>query len=352
MADDQAWQAGSRLGAGIAGFMMGGNPNEPTQSASVGQRFGNAMLSANEGYEKFVEGQKQITNLGKAADYFRAAMGDDAPSKTGITDEEWENMGHKDRASAMQGFLSEQTAQEGSARSQAYSSMAQTRADAQKEQENEAGGLARWAQTMNKLVNPPMDEATGEPMTSDASVMQRFTPEQRAGFQSLADMGQSNPRLAAPMIKSLFQQFAQPGGMGANGQPDNAPGEIELGPNKAPVFYSKKGGQFQVDPAYKASTTADAKAANTPAEEEPGEGPTMSKDGKFYWDTHLKSWKPLSAGGVAGQVQALFGGGAQPAAAPEAKPAELPKISTKADYTKLPSGAIYIGKDGKQYRKP
>lgn len=62
------------------------------------------------------------------------------------------------------------------------------------------------------------------------------------------------------------------------------------------------------------------------------------------------------------QVPALTGGRAVPAAAPTAPapvtpvvepPAAAPKkITSKADFNALPPGSIYIGKDGKKYRKP
>lgn len=43
---------------------------------------------------------------------------------------------------------------------------------------------------------------------------------------------------------------------------------------------------------------------------------------------------------------------AQPAAASEQPAAKEPTVTTKSDYDKLESGTIYIGKDGRRYRKP
>lgn len=62
------------------------------------------------------------------------------------------------------------------------------------------------------------------------------------------------------------------------------------------------------------------------------------------------------------QVPALTGSRAVPAAAPAAPAPVTPvvepptaapkKITSKAEFNALPSGSIYIGKDGKRYRKP
>ena len=53
--------------------------------------------------------QDQISNAGKAADYARKAMGDQAPQLTGVTDDEWGNLGNRDKAAAMQGLQQKQT---------------------------------------------------------------------------------------------------------------------------------------------------------------------------------------------------------------------------------------------------
>lgn len=223
--DEGAFQGGVGIGNFIKGFAMPGNDADTGAAPGFGGRMKAGMMSASEGYDKFVQQQQQITSLGKAADYFRDAMGDDAAKQTGITDEEWENMGHKDRASAMVGFMNQQTNQEAQSRAQAYSSMAQSRAATQQEQDNEAGGLARWANEMDKQINPPTpsdDDDSGTQFQGNSELLSRFSPEQRSGFHALAQMGQSSPRLAAPLLKNIFAQFA--GGQMGGGKDDGTNG--------------------------------------------------------------------------------------------------------------------------------
>ena len=105
----------NRLGQFIMGMVNGGKAtNGP--DPSFGQRLSAGTLSAVEGYDQFSDQQDRINSAGKAADYFRKSMGEDAEKQTGITDAEWQNLGAREKAAAAQGFVENQTAQSMAAR--------------------------------------------------------------------------------------------------------------------------------------------------------------------------------------------------------------------------------------------
>ena len=73
-------------------------------------------------------------------------------------------------------------------------------------------------------------------------------------------------------------------------------------------------------------------------------------------EIYAKSQAPAAPAAPAPAIPprpAVAAPGARPAA-PVAAPARAatPKVTSKADYDRLPSGTIYIGKDGRRYRKP
>jgi len=380
--------AGAMAGQGMGNFISGAMlpdssaPGDTGQPATIADRLFNGMNSAqNGGIEKVVAQANQAKALRSVIGAYADAMPDEDQAAALKAKSHVAGLGELE--GMVQGFAVQQQQQLNASKIADYQSQIQERQDKQDLADQEAGGLARWAQTMDGQINggatvdhdsgrlmPADEDNEAEPADGGASPMADFTPQQRQQFHAIAQMGAANPRLAAPLLRNLFQQFGPGASKTANGgaDQDNVPGIVTLGDQKIPVIYSKKGGQFQIDPGYKAGSTAEAKAANTPAEEEPGDGPKLDKSGKFYYDAHLKSWKPVSgAFGTASRIEEILGGpktgaATAPAAAPAAKseengPLELPKTKGKIDPSKMEKGKVYQTSrgpavwDGKQFTK-
>lgn len=311
---------------------QGGTNPETGKTNTFGERFLHGVAAAGEGYDRWEEQQQQITAGGKAADAFRKFLGDNAASVTGIPDAAWDNMSPHQKMASMGAQIQAEAMQSSMARLKAFQ-------DEMAEKNAEAGGVARWAQSMDDQLNVPTALANNDTY----ALQQQFNPAERANLHALAQIGNTNPRAAAALINNpFFRSMAT----GSNGSAP-APVLTMLGDQQIPVIYSPKGGQFEIDPSYRLNAAADIKSANTPAEEDPGEGPRMSKNGKFYYDTHLKSWKPMAAGPEA-VLQQLFGGNGAGDVAPAGNAA--PVASAAGNYptaTNKKTGEKMIYKDGK-----
>lgn len=169
-------------------------------NTGAGARIAEAFLS-------FADQQNQVTNAGKAADYARKAMGDGAASQMGIADEEWKNLGNRDKAMAWKGFQDKQVMTEAMQKMKEF-------ADVHQEKQDEAGALSRWASDMDRQLSPPTDSLTGGPMVANAdqaSLLQQFSPAQRANIHSLSTIGATNPRAVAALLNNpMFKQMSEP----------------------------------------------------------------------------------------------------------------------------------------------
>jgi len=234
---DAGFQAGRGLTSGIMGAIQGNTGNNGP-NPTFGQRISAGAQSAQEGYDKFMDEQTRITNAGKASDYARKAMGDDAERLTGITDAEWANMGARDRASAMQG-VQEQTTM---AQIMARTKLATDEAKANDFYSNVGQGLAQ------QINAAPADPLTGEPMTNDpntAALIGGLSPQQQALIRSIGQAGPGNKGaglMMVPLVKSLLAQ----------GVPlKDAENPLEFDSTSIPgstVVKTKRGAGFQVVP--------------------------------------------------------------------------------------------------------
>ena len=102
------------------------------------------------------------------------------------------------------------------------------------------------------------------------------------------------------------------------GQPKTQPELLDIGGQKV-LWDGSTGKMIDTTP----------RASNKPTRD-PGDGPTVSKDGKFYWDENLQAWKPLSTG-KGGDIYSRFG------PAPTAAPA-VPKEGDVVDGYKFKGG--------------
>ena len=149
---------------------------------------------------------------------------------------------------------------------------------------------------------------------------------------------------------ALPEEFVRGAGMGTDFQPSMK----ELAGHK--VIYSPKTGVFTVaaDDPSAAATLRGAKdeegnkipgmfltpkgtpfESKTKPKREPGEGPKLSKDGKFYWDDNAQAWKPIRTGSFEEALERLRGVGEGGGAA---QPEALPMPKTQAE---LKKGAVY-----------
>lgn len=76
------------------------------------QGIAGAGQSLGAGAEQAIAQYKQLQDAGKASDSFYRALGESAPSVTGIPKEQWTTLGARDKASAMVGIIKAQGARE------------------------------------------------------------------------------------------------------------------------------------------------------------------------------------------------------------------------------------------------
>jgi hypothetical protein len=150
--------------------------------------------------------ENRINMAGKSADFARKAMGDQAPMLTGVTDEEWQNLGSRDKAAAMQGWQQQQTL----AQMMAKTKMEQGQTDANDFYSKIGGSLS------DQINSAPMDPLTEQPMTEDpntAALVSRLSPEQQAVIRAIGKAGPGNRgagAVMAPLVKSILGQGVNP----------------------------------------------------------------------------------------------------------------------------------------------
>jgi hypothetical protein len=93
--------------------------------------------------------------------------------------------------------------QELQARAGYYGDVGAARQQATSDSQAQAGALARWAQSMDQ----------------NSDFTSTLKPVEKAQFHALATMGASNPRVAGPLLKNLFDQY----GPGSQLQTDKGP---------------------------------------------------------------------------------------------------------------------------------
>ena len=234
----------------------------------LGSRLNAGMMAAQGGYNKLMDEENRVSDMGKAADHFRNSMGDDAETHSRIPDVKWKNLSARDKADWFQGYQDTLAAQR--VQQQMDDARARTKImqDNQAEHEAEAGGLSRWAQGMDTTMNTPAALANDD----TASVMKQFSPLQKMNLHALATMGASNPHMAAPMLKQLFENF--------NGE-GNTPKvtQLDAGDHMIPfVSWGKNAGQ--IDPGYAAGLrqTNAKDLLDYKAETQPAKGDVTPQD--------------------------------------------------------------------------
>lgn len=126
----------------------------------------------------------------------------------------------------------------------------------------------------------------GNPFTVQVPSRPRMTPN-----DLMTAIAQNPAAINSPAGRQAVNDW-----MRNNPTTQGGPPQFTQGPDGTNWAYNQKTGQFEPSPIDKINATAAAKAAAKGPERQPGAGPTLSKDNKFYWDQHLQAWKPLAAG--------------------------------------------------------
>ena len=182
------------LAAGSDDSNDGNRPN-------FAQRLVAGLQGANEGYEAWQQKQSQVNSAGKAADYMRKALGDDAEQQMGIADEEWQNMGAREKAAAAQGFQQRQSAaqvaagiQEQQARAEYYRQRA-----APDQPDPQLAAQERLRTMLGNALAPRLPNGAAGPVQAGQGVSPQVAPPDiaRMMLQSGVD-----PRLTLPFLKA------------------------------------------------------------------------------------------------------------------------------------------------------
>jgi len=165
-------------------------------------------------------------------------------------------------------------------------------------------------------------------------------------FQRLGQMGQDQATVPSPLSNETFDAATAPVtpnviarliGEAGGGVPSGAFDDIVR------AFVPKESGGWRLQPGQvidyggrkgmavspNSLQLDDAKKDKEELMREPGEGPRVSKDGKFFWDDHTQAWKPISAGNPLNELlRERFGlnDGADAAAPGKGAGSKLPKL--------------------------
>ena len=175
----------------------------------------------------------------------------------------------QDRTTALQQGLLEQRTAEGNREASAERAMATAFSQA----------LPPRQPTRMTTYGMPADAAN--PLAVDAVTQPDITASSLARAMAL-NPESVNSRTGGTAINDLLRY-----GVRMHGAP-----EVMTGPGGETIFFNPTTGvafESQMD-----KIKAAAKAKNKPSRN-PGAGPTLSQDKKFYWDDHLEAWKPLPA---------------------------------------------------------
>jgi hypothetical protein len=195
---------------------------------------GQHMADAVSGWlENFLNQQKQVTAAGKSADYFVKAN-PDSLGQMGIHEEEWANLGAREKANAVNGFVQGQASKNAAAELQAKMQLQQAQAAKAQEDADAAQGMPQFAEALNQEMTqapqsaPPgidlnsfnpgqqaMNLAGGQPVQTSAP------PPTMTGavMRALARVRAMNPRLAAAVASKVLPNLLQNAGSDGNATP-------------------------------------------------------------------------------------------------------------------------------------
>ena len=333
-----------------------------------------------QGLENFAGDMGRLAKQKKAADALYQAVqpdaGDDGTQAANpiMPKAKWDLMGAQDKVAAMGAYVKNTALQSAMAEQQFRQAEAQ-KAMAQAQAE---GGDARLLQALDQQVNSaPTDSLTGEPMTNDpqtVAVASALTPIQRAVIHAGAGMGPNQKGSAAAIYRALLPQIM---GQGNEGDPKfttdtSVPGytltglkgskqwqALPTGSPKVTMVDDGNGGQVPILQGPKGTVT----------QIKPGEGAVTSQDQfkelsalhrEYVKNAGLATTMNNSDAAKMWQAQADetaqkmtdLSKPRQPAGGQGAAAKTDSTVTTKAQFDALPSGTVYTGKDGKQYRKP
>lgn len=173
-------------------------------------------------------------------------------------------------------------------RGQYYTDVGAARQQAAQDANTDASALSNYASTLDQTVNNP-DPNDPAQVQFAAGIPQAV----KLQLHAAAATGKTNPRTAAVMFKNI-QSYFQPQG----GPADNTP-PVQTMIGAVPYVWKPGSKEFQPRADYgldqRQQNALELVNAKTKPDREPGTGPQMSNDGKFYWDVDRQAWKPYLA---------------------------------------------------------
>lgn len=341
-ASPETFGAGTSKGsAALQGFAQNYENAMNDQSSGVGALMGGrgrGGVAGGGGGTNF----KQLQLAGKTADSFREmvksqerVMPGQEASTLGVSDDQWKTMGALEKFSTVGQMFQ---AQQYQAAEQAYRKGLQDYARAAAQTQGIQADNAANSAFGNAVMTGQLARGGGAPV--------------RATFEDVQGAALANP--TAPAAQGLLQQMARNAG---ESRPTLAEGRTQSG-----TPYVTYGNSFQFDPRavgdmrqqnqidlLNERERARAAAAATLTPEQllksyQTDLAAITKDWQLSPEIRAQKRAELEA-----SIEALRGGAATPK--PTSRSAE-PMVKSKAEFDKLPSGTVYIGKDGQRYRKP
>ncbi len=320
--------------------------------------------------------ENQITNQGKAADYFRKSLGDDAETQSGITNEQWANLGNRDRAAWHQGYqdsMSQQRIQQTVANQTAetaarismqgaqadYYRGRAVHADAQDRADLGYGQMVTQMQQPNPIAANMLQTRAADPsgiaepnLTNALTSMANPTPLSPMEHYSLAVRSGVDPARAGNMARNLLAV--------QQGAADNSePQQTMIG--GVPYVFKKGSKEFQpradIVPGLKAEN-----AAALLAQKQGGSGQLKDSDLLKSFDSQERaihgdySLDPVAKAEQLAKLEAARdavrarAAGTKPSAAPAAAAPDdlldVPIKEGKADPTQMQKGRTYKTQHG------
>lgn len=194
------------------------------------------------GREQVDEEYKRLKDGARAADYFMKAAGEEGFQSAGLSKDEWDTMGAREKLAAVKGIMQAQTMRE---MAEAFQSRAQEREMRQQrmtQEQEERGRMASFNADIARQMAPipgtngvPAFDMTASPQTKAIMGEQRLRPEDF--MRSAARAGVLDPAMVAKWMQE---------GETTNWQ-DLQPREFITSTGLRGVY--GKGGQFQFDPS-------------------------------------------------------------------------------------------------------
>jgi hypothetical protein len=248
-------------------FIMQGNEMSHTNALALGSWL-----------ENFLNQQKQINNAGKSADYFvKSNQNGDGSNpileEMGIHQDEWANLGARDKSAAVQGLLQSRAAKQQAADIQAQTDLRNAQAAKAQTDAAAEGALGPIMQRATELMRGgsapaqlPLGAADWGALlggqgprafvqTPGTATAGMALPQ--ALLQAIGESKAMNPRVQGALISKILPQMIQ----NAGGEGDSTPIEMTMSDGTKVLYQPHTKNPAMFSPSSKAEATAAAQQA-------------------------------------------------------------------------------------------